>query len=103
LTEVKYATDDVVELELSPKLKQSGIVTSFALRRKINSIVVSLNHEYDNKTIVFSIDASKWSNTIENFQRRLKKKQIRSEHITQLEDVLDNNFDTILQLSGNGQ
>src|SRR6187200_2843580 len=53
-----------VELELTPELKQSdSIVTSFVFQKKINSIVVTLNHAYSKKIIISPINNSDWSKT----------------------------------------
>ncbi len=47
---------------------------------------------------MFSIDKSDWSKTADKFEKRLKQKGITDEHVRQLGDVLDNNFETILNL-----
>ena len=47
---------------------------------------------------MFSIDKSDWSRTADKFEKRLKQKGITDEHVRQLGDVLDNNFETILNL-----
>lgn len=54
--------NNVVELELTPKLKESGIVTNFVFQRSINSVIVTLNHVYDKKIIISSVSStSDWA------------------------------------------
>jgi hypothetical protein len=91
-----------LELELTPQLKQAGIVNRFAYYRKTNAIQVLLNHHYDSKSIVFSVDKRNWNKTHSIFERQLKQKGISKEHILQLLDVLDNNYNTILSLGDDG-
>lgn len=79
------------------ELKQSGIVTSYIFQKKINSIIVTLNHVYNKKIIISSINNSDWSKTVGNFEKRLKNKGVvDKDHILQLSDVLDNNYERIL-------
>lgn len=40
-----------ITLELSPKLQQEQIVISYIFDLKTNSLVLELNHKYDEKTI----------------------------------------------------
>jgi hypothetical protein len=91
---------DVIELELGPKLKESGIVTSFALQRRVNNLVLSLNHKYDDVLVVYSIKTRDWQKMIDNFEKRLIKKGVSEEHARQLSDVLDHNYEIILNLKG---
>ena len=49
-------TNDTIQLELRPKLHQSGIVHSFVFNTKANSVILSLNHEYEGKTVVCPIN-----------------------------------------------
>ncbi len=90
--------EDTIELELTPQVKESEIVTSFVFRRSINSIILSLNHVYDKKIVICPIDNSNWSRTSRYFKKTLEDKGISKEHALQLSDVLDYNFDKILSL-----
>ena len=92
--------NNVVELELTPKLKESGIVTNFVFQRSINSVIVTLNHVYDKKIIISSVSStSDWGKIQDRLERRLKNKGIEKDHILQLIDTLDTNFEIILSSS----
>ena len=73
--------EDTIELELTPQVKESEIVTSFVFRRNINSIILSLNHIYDKKIVICPIDNFNWSKTSGSFTKQLKKKGLRKDHI----------------------
>jgi hypothetical protein len=89
-----------LELELTPKLNEAAIVDRFTFYRQTNSVCVLLNHAYDRKSIIFTIDNSNWNKTIDIFKKRLKQKGIiNQEHILLLLDVLDDNYESILELS----
>jgi hypothetical protein len=82
-------------------LQNEGIITSFTINKKINSLILSLGDSYGKKTIVCPI-YSDWPKTIDTFNKRLKSKGVKKEHITNLEDILDNNFEKILGLDSAG-
>src|SRR5215212_5368808 len=88
----------IVELELTPELEQTGIVERFAFYAETNAIHVLLSHHYTRKTIVFSLYKKNWNKTHNIFEKLLKQKGISKEHILQLSEVLDNNYNTILSL-----
>jgi hypothetical protein len=88
--------EDTIELELTPQVKESEIVTSFVFRRGINSIVLSLNHVYNTKIIICPIDNLNWPKTSDNFMKQMAKKGIRHEDIQRFSDMLDNNYERIL-------
>jgi hypothetical protein len=85
------------DLDLTPELKQSGIVSSFVFKKRMNCIIVTLNHQYNGKVIVSPINNTDWYKTQDNFEKRLKKKRVDKNHILQLSDVLDNNHERILR------
>jgi hypothetical protein len=91
-----------IELELTPELKQAGIVERFDFYAGTNAIHILLNHHYIRKSIVFSVDKKDWNKTHSIFEKQLKQKGVSKDHILQLADVLDNNYNTILSL-GNGR
>ena len=93
---------DIVNLELTPELEQAGIVEHFDFYSKTNAIHILLNHQYTGKSIVFSVDKKDWNKTHSIFEKQLKQKGVSKDHILQLADVLDNNYNTILSL-GNGR
>ena len=57
------------------------------------------HHHYSNKSIVFSVFKKDWNKTRNIFEKLLKQKGISKEHILQLSEVLDNNYDIILSLT----
>ncbi len=84
-----------IVLELSPKLQQEQIVTSYTYDLKTNSIVLELNHKYD-KTIISEIVKDDWAKTIERFEHEMKRKGVSQEHITMITDVAENQYQDIL-------
>jgi hypothetical protein len=92
---------NIISLELSEDLRNEGIVTSFTINKKVNSLILSLSGSYGKKTIICSI-YSDWLKTTGTFDKLLKSRGVKKEHITKLEDVLDNNFEKIMGLDGAG-
>ena len=88
-----------VILELTEQLQKEGIVISFVYNKKVNSLILSLNHIYDNKTIISPILNTNWPKTSETFAKNLKHKRVKENHISQLCDVLDNNYEKVLDLN----
>ena len=89
---------DIIELELGPKLKESGIVTTFVLYTSKKTIELLLNHKYESKTVIFPVDIDNWTEFTNGFETRLKKKGIGQEHVTMLADSLDENWKKISDL-----
>jgi len=86
----------VLELELDYKLKESGIVESFIFDIEANSVILSLNHVYDRKTAICPINTKRWDRTGDSFSKQLiTNKGISKEHVSQLLDVLDLNYNRI--------
>jgi hypothetical protein len=103
LTEEKEESpSSIVSLELSNEVREGNIVTSFVFNRKTNSVILCLNHAYDKKTIVASLDFSKWSKSVDNFEEQLKKKGVKEQHITQLTDIVDSNYEKIIDFEDPG-
>jgi hypothetical protein len=67
-------TDTIITLELSPKLQQEQIVTSYILDLKTNRLVLELNHRYDKKTIISKIIKDDWTKSIKRFEHEMKRK-----------------------------
>jgi hypothetical protein len=72
---------NIIQLELETKLSQSGIVGSFVFNTKGNSVILSLNHAYDQKTVISPINIRQWIRSVDNFIKQLKRKEINKEHI----------------------
>lgn len=82
-------TSNNIPLELSPKLQQEQIVTSYFYDLKANSLVVELNHKYDKKTIISKIVKDDWTKSIERLEHEKKRKGVSQEYISMITDVLE--------------
>jgi phage/plasmid-associated DNA primase len=91
------STNDTIQLELSPKLKRSGIVERFVFNTRTNSVVLSLNRIYNNKVVICPINNKQWIRTTDNFTKQLTKKGISKDHALALCDILDLNYEKILE------
>src|ERR1041385_4226402 len=89
------SNENIIQLELEPKL--TGIVTSFVFNTKANSVILSLDHEYDGKTVICPINKRQWIRSVDNFIKQLKRKGISKEHIDYICDTLDSNYAKILE------
>jgi hypothetical protein len=89
------------ELELTPRLQKEGIVNRFIFYRQTSSIQVLLNHQYESKSIVASINVKDWNSVHETFEKALKRKGIKQHHILLLSDVLDDNYHIIISQGDN--
>jgi Protein of unknown function, DUF488 len=85
-----------IELGLTPQLEKEGIVTRAVFYRKAGSVQVLLNHQYESKSIVTSIDIKNWNDTQELFEKTLKRRGIKDQHIPLLADILDENYHVII-------
>ncbi len=90
---------EIIELQLSPALKQSEIVTRFVLYTRNKTLELLLNHKYESKTVIFPVDIVKasfnWTKFTDDFETKLKNKGIGQEHVTMLADSLDENWKKI--------
>ena len=91
------STNDTIQLELRSRLNQAGIVHSFVFNTKANSVILSLNHAYDGKTVICPINYRQWIRSVDNFIKQLKRKGISKEHINYICDTLDSNYEKILE------
>src|SRR5215217_3509775 len=91
-----------IHLQLTPQLEKEGIITRAVFYRKTSSVQVLLNHQYESKSIVTSIDLKDWNNTHDIFEQALKRKGVKKHHIPLLSDILDDNFHVILSQSNGG-
>lgn len=94
---MSFNKDQVVFLELTPKLKSENIVINFVTDSKC--IHLTLNHTYKNTTIISDIDKKSWQKTIKNFRQVAEKKNIHKDHIDMLEDTLSENYKAIVDIS----
>jgi hypothetical protein len=87
---------------LSEELKKEEIVSKFVKDTRTNSLVLSLNHKYKQKTIVFPIPTARkidWSVATEKFAKKLRACKISPEHIMMLEDVMQVNFEIVIGIA----
>jgi hypothetical protein len=97
----RNTTDDshLIPLELNEELKKEEIVTKFVKDSRTNSLILSLNHKYKQKTLIFPIPTARkidWSVTTEKFAKKLRACNISPEHILMLEDVMQENFEIVI-------
>jgi hypothetical protein len=85
----------IVNLQLSDKLKQKGVVQNIAVDRKASAIEVILNRG-SKKTIVSTIYPN-WNKTQNNFEKQANRKNLSKGDIVDIQDVLDDNHAIILQ------
>jgi hypothetical protein len=85
----------IVNLQLSDKLKQKGVVQNIGVDRKASTIEVILNHG-SKKTIVSTIHPN-WNKTQSNFEKQANRKNLAKGDIVDIQDVLDDNHAIILQ------
>jgi hypothetical protein len=89
----------LIPLELSDELKQEGIVTRFDKDTRNGSLILSLNHKYNKKSIVFPIPSAKkidWATHLEKMAKKLRTNGVSAEHIQMIEDVLNTNYEKVL-------
>jgi hypothetical protein len=89
-------TKDIISLELTDRIQQEQIVTGYDFNTKIRSLVLSLNHKYQDTVITTPVD-SNWTKTIKIFAKELKRKNVTQDHITMICDVADINAVKILE------
>jgi hypothetical protein len=100
----KALDKDTISLDLNDTLQKEQIVTSFTINKKSQSIVVSLNHKYKQKTIVSTL-YNDWIKTIRSFSVRAEQKGVDNKHISMLTDALDDNNEKVMECffsKGNG-
>jgi hypothetical protein len=98
----KSENSHLIPLELSEELKKEEIIQKFVKNNRINSLELSLNHKYKQKTLLFTIPAAKkmdWTNFVGKISRSLQKSNITLEHIIMIEDVINSNHEIILNVT----
>jgi DNA replicative helicase MCM subunit Mcm2 (Cdc46/Mcm family) len=81
----------VIVLELTDEIKNEQIVTSFFSSFNSKSVIVQLNHRYENKTIESPVTPEDWKLTNERFGDILKSKGVIEEDRTKLLRLLNYN------------
>jgi hypothetical protein len=89
-------TTIIIPLELTDNIQCEQIVTSYGFNTKTCSLVLSLNHRYQDTVITTPVD-SNWIKTIETFVKELKHKNVTEDHITMICDVADINAAKIFE------
>jgi hypothetical protein len=64
----------VLELQLINEIRHVQLVTKFLANSSAKSVILELNHKYENRTIEFyPIEPNKWSDTLNAFVENLKE------------------------------
>lgn len=92
----RNSKDNLIIIELAEEVKQQQLVTNYVYNPEIDSVSITLNHEYSEKKIISPIEST-WPKTIDTLTKELQRKEISSEHITMICDVADNNAEKILK------
>lgn len=95
--------DSIVALDIPDKLKKEGIVSDFVFNKKNNTLIVSLNHAYNGKTVICRINTRQWARSVNDLTKQLAKKGVDKNHITELCDTVDSNYKKILDFEVNKQ
>ena len=88
-----------IPLEMSDELNQAGIITKFIKDTRTNSVVLSLNHIYKQKTLIFPMPTAKkidWAAIIEKIAKSLRTNGVSPDHILMIEEVLHTNYEKVL-------
>jgi hypothetical protein len=88
-----------IPLKLSDELIQEGIIEKFCKDKRINSVVITLNHKYKKKNFIDPIPTAEkinWPVTIEKIAKSLRTGGITSDHILMTEDVLNTSYEIVI-------
>jgi hypothetical protein len=94
--------DNLITIELTEDLKEQEIVTNFIFDRRSKLLILSLNHKYKKKTIVSPVFQNDWLKTTQKFKAQMSSKGVNEDHANMLCDVVDNNYEKILDMNDNG-
>ena len=78
------ANSHLIPLELNNELKQEAIVTRFDKDTRTGSLLLSLNHKYNKRNIIFPIPSIKkidWATLLEKIAKTLRSNGVSSDHI----------------------
>ena len=101
--------DNLIDLELTDEIKKEQIVTSFKKDKRINCLLLALNHVYEQKQISSPVykgpkgPKTAWDKTLDTLVIKLKEVGVSAPHIDLIEDVLSNNYKLVLDLPEAGQ
>lgn len=87
---------NLIVLELTDELRQQEIITSFVYDKKNKLLILSLNHKYNKKTIPSPVFENSWQKTVKTFVQQAEQKGVDKDHVNQICDAVDNNWETIL-------
>ncbi|MFZ0511949.1 MAG: hypothetical protein WAM14_10110 [Candidatus Nitrosopolaris sp.] len=93
---------NLITIELTEDLKQLGVITNFIFDRKSNLLILSLNHKDKKKTIISPVFQHDWIKTTQKFKGHMTSKGVNEEHANMLCDIVDNNYERILDINDNG-
>jgi hypothetical protein len=89
------ASDYNLQLSLSDRTKQKGIIEDIAINTKTKSVKVALNHGC--KQTIISPIYQDWIKTVNTIENQAKKKGLAPEDVNVILDELDNNHEIILE------
>jgi uncharacterized membrane protein YheB (UPF0754 family) len=70
--------------------------------KKSKQLILSLNHKDKQKTIISPVLQSNWPKTIQKFKGQMTSKGVTENHADMISDIVDNNYEKILDLNYNG-
>ena len=85
----------VIPLQIGKKLLDEDIVQTFVKDTQTNSVILELNHKYEQTKVIVPIKIKNWLDIRKSFEEMLEEKGVSKEHILLLKNTLDNNFDLI--------
>ena len=90
-----------IPLQLSKKLQDERIIHSFVKDPRTNSIILEVNHKYDQTKVIVSINTNNWQKFLNSVEKTLKDKDIgiSDYHIRLIKNVLDDNHEIIVGIS----
>jgi hypothetical protein len=89
MSDLDFST--VMVLELTDEIKPGQIVTSFFSSFNSKSVILQLNHKYENKTVELPVILEDWKLTNERFDDILKNKGVTEEDRIKLQRLLNYN------------
>ena len=93
--ESKECEPFIIDLPLSPELRNKNTIESITLDMRADIIKVVLSINSTRKTIVSTIH-SKWRKTIDDLEKQAKRKNVLHEEIMDIINCLDDNSETII-------
>jgi hypothetical protein len=89
--------DKIITLEKSKALDESNIIEDFIFEIDTKNFILDLNHvaEYKQGVRVIWQYNKNWDKMQSNLQNKCKKKGVKEEHISLIEDTVDLNYNTV--------